>query len=216
MGRETQEFLGKYRLTQSDDCFRLGRDSVLLSRFATLKPNWRVCDLGCGVGTLLLLLSEREERLERVGIEINPTAAELAGRNLRDNALSGNITLGDLRQTDLMPNDSFYLVISNPPYFRKGSGFSGGPARMEESLTVGELCGAAGRLLRTGGRFAVVFRPERLPELFGAMEEARIAPKRIQLLSYHREKPPYAVLAEGVKDGGAGLTWLPNHYQEEG
>ena len=31
------EYLGSYRLTQSDDYFKLGRDSVLLARFATLR-----------------------------------------------------------------------------------------------------------------------------------------------------------------------------------
>ena len=85
------EYLGTYQLTQSDECFKLGRDSVLLSRFCTLKPNWKVCDLGTGVGSLLLLLSQREERLERTGIEINPTAANLAQKNLEDNGLSGRV-----------------------------------------------------------------------------------------------------------------------------
>ena len=33
---ESTEYLGSYRLTQSDDCFKLGRDSVLLSGFCTL------------------------------------------------------------------------------------------------------------------------------------------------------------------------------------
>ncbi len=59
------EYLGSYRLTQSDDYFKLGRDSVLLARFATLRKGWSVCDLGCGVGSLLLLLSQREEELDR-------------------------------------------------------------------------------------------------------------------------------------------------------
>ena len=47
------EYLGKYQLTQSDACFKLGRDSVLLAGFCTLRPKWTVCDLGCGVGSLL-------------------------------------------------------------------------------------------------------------------------------------------------------------------
>lgn len=211
----SREFLGHYTLLQSPACFKLGRDSVLLSRFATLRRGWRVCDLGCGVGSLLLLLSEREADLVRCGIELDPTAAELARRNLAENGLTGEILTGDLRERDLLPTDGFQLVISNPPYFRQGTGFSGGPARMEEQLTVEALCGTAGRLLRTGGRFALVFRPERLPELFAALGEARLVPKRIQLLSYHRDKPPYAFLLEAVKEGGMGLAWLPTRYQEE-
>lgn len=211
---ETTEFLGEYILVQSDACFKLGRDSVLLARFATIKPGWKVCDLGCGVGSLLLLLSQREKLLERFGIEMNPIAADLARQNLMTNGLSGTVITGDLRERDVFPPDSFQLIISNPPYFRQGSGKSGGSARMEENCSVEELCRTAGRLLRTGGRFAVVFRPERLAELFSAMQAARITPKRLQLLCYSQEKSPFAVLAEGVKDGGPGLEVLPVYYQE--
>lgn len=212
---ESVEFLGRYRLTQSDDYFKLGRDSVLLARFATLKPRWRVCDLGCGVGTLLLLLSQREERLTRTGVELSPGAADLARRNLADNGLEGVILTGDFRETP-RSGDAFDLVLSNPPYFRAGSGKSGGPARMEENASVQDLCRAAGRLTRTGGRFALVYRPERLAELFAALQGARLEPKRLQLLAYSPEKPPYAVLVESVKDGGPGLDILPTQYQQAG
>lgn len=213
---ESVEYLGTYRLTQSDEYFKLGRDSVHLARFATVKPNWPVCDLGCGVGSLLLLLSQREERLTRTGIELSPGAAELARRNLADNGLSGQILTGDLRDRSLMPGDQFHLVISNPPYFRAGSGKSGGQARMDDTCSVTDLCQTAGRLTRTGGRFALVYRPERLAELFAALAEARLEPKRLQLLAYDREKTPYAVLVEAVKEGGPGLEILPIHYQTEG
>ena len=123
---ESVEFLGRYRLTQSDACFKLGRDSVLLARFCTLRPRWSVCDLGCGVGSLLLLLSQREEALDRVGVELDPVAAGLARRNLSDNGLEGQVLTGDLRDRALLKGDRFQLVIANPPYFRAGSGKSGG------------------------------------------------------------------------------------------
>lgn len=83
---ESVEFLGRYRLTQSDACFKLGRDSVLLAGFAPCAPRWSVCDLGCGVGSLLLLLSQREEALDRVGVELDPVAAGLARGTCRTTA----------------------------------------------------------------------------------------------------------------------------------
>ena len=209
------EYLGKYQLTQSDACFKLGRDSVLLAGFCTLRPKWTVCDLGCGVGSLLLLTAQREENLTRVGIELDPTAAELARKNLADNALSGTILTGDLREKSLLRGDQFHLVLSNPPYFRAGSGRSGGQARMDDTCSVEDLCRTAGRLTRTGGRFALAYRPERLAELFAALQKARLEPKRMQLLSYHRTKAPYAVLVEAVKEGGPGLEILPTQYQTE-
>lgn len=209
------EYLGQYQLTQSDRCFKLGRDSVLLSQFCTLRPRWSVCDLGTGVGSLLLMLAQREKDLDLTGIEIDPTAADLARKNLADNRLPGQIITGDLRDPSLVTGDRFHLVVSNPPYFRAGSGKSGGRARMDDTCPVEDLCRRAGQLTRTGGRFALVYRPERLAELFAALKAARLEPKRMQLLAYDWEKPPYAVLVESVKDGGPGLDILPPHFQEE-
>ena len=47
---------------------------------------------------------------------------------------------GDLRDRALLPGDRFHLVVSNPPYFRAGSGKSGGQARMDHTCSVAELC----------------------------------------------------------------------------
>ena len=212
---ESLEYLGTYTLRQSDACFKLGRDSVLLADFATVRPGWQVCDLGCGVGSLLLLLSQRVPDLDLTGVELDPAAADLARRNLADNGLPGAVLTGDLRDPGLLPPDRYHLVISNPPYFRAGSGKSGGRARMDHTCSVSDLCRSAGRLTRTGGRFALVYRPERLAELFAALQAARLEPKRLRLLAYHAQKPPYAVLVEAVKDGGPGLDILPTRYQEE-
>ena len=51
----TTEQLGRYTLTQEDGLPKLGRDSLVLAEFATLRDGWKVCDLGCGVGVLGLL-----------------------------------------------------------------------------------------------------------------------------------------------------------------
>ena len=209
------EQLGPYRYEQSDTCFPLGQDSLVLASFATLRRGDRVCDLGCGAGALLLLLAARQSTLALSGVEISPEDSALARKNLTENGLTGEIYTGDLRQVcKTLSAGGFSLVISNPPYFKAGSGGDGGAARMEEA-TLTDWCAAAGRLVKNGGRFALVHRPERLAELFAALAAARLEPKRMQLLAYYRRKPPYAVLVEAVKDGGPGLEVLPVHYQME-
>jgi tRNA1(Val) A37 N6-methylase TrmN6 len=205
----TREILGRYTLWQSEDCFKLGQDSVRLGAFASLRRGDRVCDLGCGVGTLLLLLSEREGDITRFGVELDPRAAELARRNLLENQLEGTILTGDLRTPALFPRARFDLLVANPPYFAKGTGKSGGNARMEDTLSLTELCARAGELLGAGGRFALVFRPERLTALFAACTAVGLEPKRLQFLAHSGDKPPYAVLVEAGKGAKAGLQVLP-------
>ena len=157
---ERTERLGRYTLVQTADCFPLGGDTLALGGFATLRRGWRVCDLGCGSGALGLLLLEREPSLALTGVERNPAAAAVADRNFRENGVEGRVCAGDLRDPELLPAGSFDLAVSNPPWFREGGGASGGSARMEHACTLDELCAAAGRLVRNGGRFALVHRPE--------------------------------------------------------
>ena len=203
------EQLGPYRYEQSDTCFPLGQDSLALAEFATLRRGDKVCDLGCGAGALLLLLAGRQSTLELSGVEISPEDSALARKNLAENGLTGEIYTGDVRQVcKTLPAGGFSLVIANPPYFRAGSGGDGGAARMEEA-TLTDWCAAAGRLAKNGGRFALVHRPERLAELFAALQHSGLEPKRLQLIQHKEDTPPSAVLVEAVRQGRPGLEVLP-------
>lgn len=203
------EQLGPYRYEQSDTCFPLGQDSLALADFATLRRGDKVCDLGCGAGALLLLLAGRQSTLELSGVEISPEDSALARKNLAENGLTGEIYTGDVRRVcKTLPAGGFSLVVSNPPYFRAGSGGDGGAARMEEA-TLTDWCAAAGRLVKNGGRFALVHRPERLAELFAALQHSGLEPKRLQLIQHKEDTPPSAVLVEAVRQGRLGLEVLP-------
>lgn len=203
------EQLGRYLLRQEPGVFPLGRDSLLLGEFATVRPGWSVWDLGCGGGVLLLLLAQRAQGLTLRGVELAPQAAELARRNLADNGLAGEIITGDLTAPGMLPQDRCDLVIANPPYFALGSGAGGGPARGEERLTLVQLCAAAGRLVRNGGRFALCYRPERLPELLEELRGAGLEPKRLQFAHHSPDRPPFTLLLECVKQSRPGLEVLP-------
>ena len=209
------ERLGPYVYTQSEDCFPLGQDTLLLGEFATLRRGDKVCDLGCGAGALLLLLLGRISTLEVSGVEICPADAELARQNLAGNGLTGEIFTGDLRRVcKTLEAGRFSLVVSNPPYFKQGSGPSAGPARAEEACTLDELCAAAGRLLKNGGRFALVHRPERLAELFSALMAHGMEPKRMRLVQHGPDSAPSAVLVEAVRQGRPGLDVLPTRLMD--
>lgn len=211
--RAGEERLGPYTYRWSEVCFPLSADSLALGEFCTLKPGDRVLDLGCGAGLLLLLCARRQPGLTLTGVELESAAAALAEQNLKDNILPGVILTGDLR--DLSLPDGQNLVISNPPWYRTGAGKAGGPGRLE-SCTLSQLCNAAARTLAPKGRFALVHRPERLTDVLCAMRAAGVEPKRLRLCTHYPDKPPYAVLAEGVKGGRPGLTVLPQLTEKGG
>lgn len=198
------EQLGPYTLSWPDGVFPLGGDALALGGFATVRSGWRVCDLGTGSGALLLLLAGRDPTLVLHGAELDPLAARTARDNLTANGLTGEIIAGDLRN-DLFSAGQFDLVVSNPPYFPVGSGRSGGPARSEEFCTLDDLCAAAARLTRNGGRFALCHRPERLADVVCALRNHGLEPKRLSLKAHGPGHPPSLLLMEAVKQGRPGL-----------
>jgi len=210
MEKTEELWRGGYRYVWDDGLFRPGTDSFLLGAFPRLPHGCRTADLGAGTGLLGLLLLAREPSVWVTGIELLPQACALAEKNAAINGLSAHMACrcGDLRA---MPEaNCFDLVISNPPYFKTGSGCRAEEtarrtARSEEACTLQELCAAAARLLTYGGRFAVVYRPERLPELFAAMAGVRLEPKRLRFVQPRPESAPSLLLAEARLGGRPGL-----------
>ena len=212
MAEFTRLFPGGPLFRQAEH-FPLGTDSVLLADFVSLAGLGRGVDLGCGSGILSLLLLSRSEKLHMTGLEILPGAAATARDNLAENGLEGRgeIVCGDIRQVrSLFPAGSFDLAVANPPFFPVGSGaLPANPARAaargEVSCSLGELCDAAAYLCRTGGRFCLVHRPERLSELFVAMSSRALEPKRLRFVCARSGAAPSLVLVEGRRGGAPGL-----------
>lgn len=195
---------------------RFGTDAVLLSDFCAPKSSDIAIDIGTGTGIIPL----RWYALGKApkfcaGVELSPAAAELAKRS------SNEFTNGEFKvfceniKTFSLPKEinCATLVSCNPPYFKKGSGEQRKGdelvARCEEECSIYDVCSAAYRLLKYGGRLCVCHRPDRLCDVFEAMRKNRIEPKKLQIVSAGKEGRPFLIMVEGRKDGNQGLTVLP-------
>ncbi len=205
---------GGYRFVYDDALFPPGTDTFLLSSLPRLKDGLRVCDLGCGTGLLGLLLLQRHSAIRLTGIEIQPEAAALAQRAVAENRLEDRFSVcqADLRSTrELFPTGSFDLVISNPPYYPPASGHlaaSGAirTARAETDCTLEDICRAAAYLLRWGGSFCLVHKPERLTDVLCALRQCGCEPKRLRFVCRNGTAAPSLLLVEGRRGGKPGLT----------
>ena len=189
-----------------------GLDSFLLASLPKLKPGWKVCDLGCGTGLLGLLLLQRQRALAVTGLDIQPEAVRLGKLAAAENRMEDRLffRLEDLRETAL-PAGSFDLAVCNPPYFPPSAGplpkgEARRTARTEEACTLEDVCRAAGRLLRWGGAFCLVHKPERLTDLLCALRGEALEPKRLRLVSLRPERAPSLLLLEARRGGKPGLA----------
>lgn len=200
-------------IIQSPDKFCFGMDAVLLSGFAYAKKDHRVIDLGTGTGILPLLLWAKTEGEHFTGLEIQEESADMARRSVAGNNISNiEIVDGDIKSVDkLFKRQSFDVVTSNPPYMINEHGIANPDApkqiaRHEILCTLEDVVKAAAYLLKSNGKFFMVHRPFRLPEVFENLRKYRLEPKRMRLVYPQIDKEPNMVLVEAVKYGNPRLN----------
>lgn len=191
-----------------------GTDSYLLAAFTRPVSKGRCVELGGGTGVVSLLCASKNKFSHIYCAEIQDYFADLIRRNTEMNSLSDRITsiLTDIRDlTAASVGGEAHAVISNPPYMKVTQGRDNATtemsiARREENGTIDDFASAASRILRHGGYFTVVYRPDRLAELLFAMKNERIEPKRMVLVYPTVSDKPCLVLVEGKKGAAPGIV----------
>ena len=215
-GETAHDLQNGYRIIAHPDVFAFGTDAVLLAHFAQTAGSERAVDLGAGTGILPILMCARNPELCVTGIEIQPRLADMAQRSVVLNGLESRVSIvcGDLKDAPRLVRHGLDVVVANPPYERVDSGKPSGRqhvdiAKRELCCTLGDVVGAASKLLRTGGRLYIIYRTERFAELLHCMCEARVEPKRIRLIVQHEGEAPNFALVEGRRGARPGLVFLP-------
>lgn len=201
-------------LVSDSQYFPLTQDSVLLADFAAPRLHGRGLDLGAGQGFLSVLTMLRAPDIDLEGLELLPEAAAIADSNLRKAGLPVPILVGDLRRPSPFMNGRYDFCLCNPPYFETARGAVSpkgglGVARSDQGASIQDICYAAHRLLKPGGRLFLCFPASRLPTLLSAMEPMRLVPKRMRFVQENIHADAGLVLLEARNQGGEGLTVLP-------
>lgn len=199
-------------LIQKKDGLTFGSDAYLLYAYLRKKVNGLAADLGAGTGIISLLAAAKGKFRQIYAFEIQKSFAELIERNVKGNGFDDKIQTVCTSVQDL-PSElcgKFDCVFSNPPYMKKDSGARNEKdekyiARHEVCGDIYDFCSAASKMLKYSSSFYVVWRPDRLSDLFGAMRGARIEPKRMTLVYPDAKSRPSLVLVEGKLGGSSGL-----------
>ena len=194
-----------YRIIQNKEKFCFGMDAVLLSGFTVVKKGERVIDLGTGTGIIPILLCAKTEGAHFTGVEIQPEMADMARRSVLLNGIEEKV---DILEADLRTfSGACDVVTSNPPYMKMQHGLQNpddakAVSRHEICCSLEDVCGTASGLLRTGGRFYMVHRPLRLPEIITELKKVRLEPKRMRFVHPFAGKEANMVLIEAIKEAG--------------
>ena len=199
------------RIITRRDGFRYGTDSILLANFVKPGVRGHIVELCSGAGAVSLLLSAKTRAVRITGIEISGPLVEMANRSAALNRLEDKVEFvaGDICDIrGIMHAGSAAAVAVNPPYLPVGSGFTGADggmeiARREICCTLADVTEAANWLLNPGGQMFIVYRTDRLVDLFCAMRASGIEPKELQPVG----APPSLILARGVKGASPGLRY---------
>lgn len=206
------------RLIQKKHGLTFGTDAYLLAAFIRPDRHAIAVDLGSGTGILPLLLTAKNKVSQVTAIEIQPSFSELIARNAALNGMSERIrpVCADVRTVGLsdIGGREADLVLSNPPYMRCDSGKRNERdekyiARHEVCGGIYDFCAAAARLLRYGGKFVMVWRPDRLADLMNALRQAHLEPKRMTFVHADSSAEPSAVLTEAIKGGAPAMRVSP-------
>lgn len=129
-------------------------------------PNARLLDLGCGLGSVLLMVAWRLPAARVLGVEAQAARAALGRRSVAYDGADDRCAIldGDLRapevQAALAAAGPFSLITGTPPYFPRGTGTESrtpqvAPCRFELRGGVEAYLEAAAPLLDADGRLVV-------------------------------------------------------------
>lgn len=204
------------KIIQSDEVFSFSMDAVLLAHFCSVPQQGSILDLCTGNGVVPLLLTTRT-KAGICGVEIQPRLADMAARNVAMNGLENQVEIvrGDLRTIHQELGYGRYdLVTVNPPYLPVQAGEQSrnehfAAARHEIYCTLEDVVRACSRLVRPGGKVAIVHRPFRLIDLLGLLRQYRLEPKRIRFVHPRAGCEANMVLVEAARDGRPEVRLLP-------
>lgn len=189
----------QFFIHQQHTPMKVGTDGVLVGAWATVSGCERILDVGSGTGLISLMMAQRNATAKIVGLEVNKMAYEESLRNVEQSPWAKRVSIKLTKLQDYSPGVSYDLVISNPPFFTYSDSVmeeNRQMARMQTTLSLGELATHIERLLSPEGRVVLVYPFDQQEKLFCAFEEVGLFVNRHCLVRGRSEAPIKRLLVE--------------------
>lgn len=202
------------KIYQDSEMFNFTLDSILIARFFNFKSSIKkIVDFGTNNAVIPLILT-KYTNAKITGVEIQLKAAQLAIENIQLNKLRNQIEIvnADIKDYAKEMANKFDAVICNPPFFKKHEESKVKKiskevvnARHETLITLEEIIKNSGLILKNGGSFTLVHRPERIGEIINLLYKYKFAPKRMQFVHSKANYEAKTVLIDAILEGNEGM-----------
>ncbi len=152
-------FKFKHFTVNQDRCaMKVGTDGVLLGAWVNVYGDEEyILDIGAGTGVISLMMAQRAEYAEIVGVDIEDVSQ--AAENAVASPWGDRVSFEQCAIQDFSGEARFDLIVSNPPFFCDSMPCPDSrrtTARHTRSLSFEDLRDSVCRLLSEGGRFAII------------------------------------------------------------
>jgi tRNA1Val (adenine37-N6)-methyltransferase len=201
-GNETQDsfYHGRILVLQKTHGYRFALDAPLLADFIQTRKGDELLEWGTGNGIVSLLISFKPFR-RITAVEIQPSLADLARRNVELNRLQKKIKVVEEDLRAFRSDKKFDVVFSNPPYHRRKGGhlshsLEKSIAKHELKCTIFDIMQKTSEFLKGTGRAYFIFPEKRREDLLKAAEESGLRIRRVRSVRPRAGDPPSLVLTE--------------------
>ena len=214
---------GKIKLYQPKHGYRIAIDPILLASTVELENRQTVLDVGCGVGTISLILKYMDNSQTITSIDIDPNMTELCEKNSKANLLPLNIINSPI-SPQLLRNKNFDTVVTNPPFYNSENFRSSGKKLTAnfETVSLNEWISFCLKRLTPNGNVYIIHIPERLGNILESLGNL-VGKIEVFPIYSHQNEPAKRIIVKCRKSSREPLKILPglvshrdnNEYTED-
>lgn len=159
MGRENIFRFKQFAVLNDRTPMKVGTDGVLLGAWCPVEAARQVLDVGTGCGVIALMIAQRAEFAHIDGIDIEHDAIVEASVNFSRSPWSKRLTAREVDFNSIVGQESYDLIVSNPPYFSDSllpRDESRSMARHGLTLSYSQLVEGASHMLTPEGSLALI------------------------------------------------------------
>ena len=164
MGGSRSVFTFKqFSLAHGNPGLKISTEACILGAWAHSFAHGKILDIGTGCGLIACMLAQSNPEVNIDAIEIHQEVATLAWDNIKNSPFNNQIQVINSDIRSLSTNNRYDFIISNPPFFSNHL-----PATLQDKqiaihddeLNFVDLIASIKKLLKPGGKFAVIYPKE--------------------------------------------------------